>query len=88
MESVLEVYKRPSDKDYPVICMDETSVQCTKEVREPIKACPGQAERYDAEYECKWCCTSDDTLVMDNLNTHTRITLQSIQTRSGKGFVG
>ncbi len=51
MESVLEVYKRPSDKDYPVICMDETSVQCTKEVREPIKASPGQTERYDAEYE-------------------------------------
>ncbi len=31
--------------------MDETSVQCIKEVRSPIVATPGQSERYDAEYE-------------------------------------
>ncbi len=31
--------------------MDETSVQCTKEVRSPIPAKPGQTERYDVEYE-------------------------------------
>ncbi len=30
MEQVLEVYKHP---DYPVACMDETRVQCVKEVR-------------------------------------------------------
>ena len=28
MEDVLEVYSRPYDKDYPVICMDEKPVQC------------------------------------------------------------
>ena len=27
MEDVLEVYSRPYDKDYPVICMDEKPVQ-------------------------------------------------------------
>ena len=40
MEAVLEVYKRPQEPLYPVVCMDETSVQCTKEVRPPIAAKP------------------------------------------------
>jgi transposase len=51
MEAVLDVYKRPHDQLYPVVCMDETSVQCIKEIRSPIVATPGQSERYDAEYE-------------------------------------
>ncbi len=51
MEAVLEVYKRPRDPRYPVVCMDETSVQCVREVRPPIAARPGRTERYDVEYE-------------------------------------
>jgi transposase len=51
MESVLEVYKRPHNPLYPVVCMDETSVQCLKEVRPAIAARPGATERYDVEYE-------------------------------------
>lgn len=51
MESVLSVYKRPRELLYPVVCMDETTVQCIKEVRAPITAKPGQSERYDVEYE-------------------------------------
>ena len=46
MEAVLEVYKRPQDPLHPVVCMDETSVQCIKEVRPPIVTEPGQSERY------------------------------------------
>lgn len=51
MEEVLEVYKRPHDPRYPVVCMDETSVQCIRETQAPIAARPGQPERYDGEYE-------------------------------------
>ncbi len=51
MESVLEVYKRPLDPSNPVVCMDETTLQCIKEVRAPIAARPGVTERYDVEYE-------------------------------------
>ena len=51
MEAVLEVYRRPRDPRYPMVCMDETSVQCVKEVRPPIAAKPGRCERYDVEYE-------------------------------------
>ena len=51
MEAVLDVYKRPFDSDCLVVCMDETTKQCTREVRAPIKASPGKTERYDGEYE-------------------------------------
>ena len=51
MEAVLDVYKRDVNPEYPVVCMDETSVQCAKEVRPVIAAQPGETDRYDAEYE-------------------------------------
>ena len=50
MEDVLDVYARPYDIDYPVICMDESSIQLIGEVREPIPAEPGHAELVDDEY--------------------------------------
>jgi hypothetical protein len=112
MEEVLEVYERPYDPDYPVVCMDEQPVQLLNETRVPIKATKQHARRVDYEYErngtasifmfaeplagyrlatarsqrtkadwalevanlldtryadCEWI-----TLVMDNLNTHTK----------------
>ena len=51
MEEVLEVYERPYDLDYPVVCMDEQPVQLLKETRVPIKATKNHARRVDYEYE-------------------------------------
>ena len=51
MENVLAVYRRSIDANFPVVCMDESSVQCIKEVRKPLPAKAGSPERYDAEYE-------------------------------------
>jgi hypothetical protein len=51
MEEVLEVYHRPYDPNYPVVCFDESSKQQVKETRIPIAMEPGQPERYDCEYE-------------------------------------
>jgi hypothetical protein len=51
MEDVLDVYCRPYDPKYPVVCMDETSKQLVAEVRQPIPAAPGHGQRYDVEYE-------------------------------------
>lgn len=49
MERVLDVYKQPYDKDYPVICMDESPKQLIEEVAStPIS--PGQEARVDYEY--------------------------------------
>jgi hypothetical protein len=51
MEDVLEVYQRPHDPEYPLVCLDETSKQLIAETRVPIPAKPGRPARYDYEYE-------------------------------------
>lgn len=51
MEEVLDIYKRPYDAKYPVVCMDESSKQLTKEVREPLLMRAGEVLKYDTEYE-------------------------------------
>jgi len=51
MEDVLEVYTRPYDPKRPQVCMDETSKQLLREVREPLPIQPGQPARLDYEYE-------------------------------------
>jgi len=56
MEQVLDVYKRPYDPRFPVVCMDESPKQLIRETRQAIPARPGQAERHDYEYErCGVC---------------------------------
>ena len=51
MENVLEVYQRPYDPRFPLICMDELSKQLTRETQIPIPAAPGRVECFDYEYE-------------------------------------
>ena len=50
MEDILEVYARPYDSNFPVVCMDESSVQLIGEVHVPIPAAPGHPELMDDEY--------------------------------------
>jgi hypothetical protein len=56
MEDVLAVYKRPYDPDFPLVCMDETTKQLTKETRKPQRSEPGMPARYDYEYERHGVC--------------------------------
>jgi hypothetical protein len=51
MEDVLDVYARPYDKRFPVLCMDEQPVQLLKETRVPIAATKDHPRRVDYEYE-------------------------------------
>ncbi|MCY2953646.1 MAG: IS630 family transposase [Planctomycetota bacterium] len=51
MEQVLEVYARPYDFRYPVLCMDEQPIQLLKETREPIAGTTKHPRRVDYEYE-------------------------------------
>jgi hypothetical protein len=51
MERVLDVYKRPYNKDYPVVCMDESPKQLIKETRTALKMMPGRDAKEDYEYE-------------------------------------
>ena len=51
MEDVLEVYKRPYDPRFPVVCMDETPKQLIDEVRAPLPPEKQKAARFDYEYQ-------------------------------------
>ena len=56
MEMVLDVYKRPFDPRYPVVCMDESPKQLIAEIRNSIPASPGQLAKHDYEYRrCGMC---------------------------------
>lgn len=57
MEKVLDVYRRPYDAAFPVVCMDETPRQPISETRKPLPAAPGRPERRDCEY--RRCGTRD-----------------------------
>ena len=51
MEEVLDVYHLAYDPDYPVVCMDESTKQLTKEVTEPIAMSENHPKLEDHEYE-------------------------------------
>ena len=51
MEDVLEVSTRQRDPKRPLICLDETSKQLTRETRTPLPGKPGYSARHDYEYE-------------------------------------
>ena len=56
MEQVLDIYKRPYDAQYPVVCMDESPRQLIRETRTPVPAGSGRVARHDYEYErCGVC---------------------------------
>jgi hypothetical protein len=50
MEDILEVYARPYNANFPLVCMDESSIQLIGEVQAPIPAAPGHPELKDDEY--------------------------------------
>lgn len=51
MEQILDIYKRPYDKRFPVLCFDESSKQQIQEVIGSLPMKPGEPIRYDSEYE-------------------------------------
>ena len=51
MEKVLEVYKRPYDPNYPMVCMDESPKQLIKETRVRVPMSKGRTVRIDYEYK-------------------------------------
>ena len=57
MEQVLDVYKRPHDPRYPVVCMDESPRQLIRETRLPLAVGPSVAARHDYEYQRCGVCT-------------------------------
>ena len=56
MEKVLEVYKRPYNPRFPVVCMDESPKQLIGETKIPINTAPGKIAKYDYEYKRHGVC--------------------------------
>ena len=56
MERVLDVYRRPYDANFPVVCMDETPRQLIGETRTPVPPAPGRLAREDYEYRRLGTC--------------------------------
>ena len=50
MEDVLEVYHRPYDSRFPVVCLDEASRQLLDDARSPLLMETGKPLREDSEY--------------------------------------
>jgi len=50
MENVLDIYKRPYNIDYPVVCMDESPKQLIEQLHSPIAMRPGKEKRVDYDY--------------------------------------
>ena len=51
MENVLDIYQRPEAAAHPLVCVDETSKQHLKEIRQPLGVIEGTPGRYDTEYQ-------------------------------------
>ena len=53
MEDVLEVYQRPYDPKYPVVCLDESNRQLIEETRTALPVQPRACKKVDYEYRRK-----------------------------------
>ena len=56
MEQVLDIYERPYNPSYPVICFDERPCQLLGDVLMPIPMKPGRVERQDYHYKRNGTC--------------------------------
>jgi hypothetical protein len=50
MEAVLDLYARPPDPRFPLVCFDEAGKELRAHKRDPHLLRPGSAQRIDAEY--------------------------------------
>jgi len=50
MENVLDIYKKPYNEEFPVVCMDESPKQLIEDAATSIPMKPGQEARVDYEY--------------------------------------
>jgi len=56
MEQVLDIYERPYNPSYPVVCFDERPCQLLGDVLMPIPMKPGRVERRDYHYKRNGTC--------------------------------
>jgi hypothetical protein len=77
---VLDVYKRRYDRDYPLICMDESPKQLIKETWISLSIKPGQDARQDFEYER--CGVANIFLASEPLNRKRNVEVSERRTKA------
>jgi hypothetical protein len=56
MEDSLDLYAKPCDRHYPLVCCDEKRYQWVSEVRQALTIAQSQPLRYDNEYRREGTC--------------------------------
>lgn len=88
LEDVLEVYQRPYDAQYPVVCLDEKGkeLQSTRPERETLPAQPGKkgASSVRQDYEYKREGSANLLLMCEPLRGWRKVVVS--QDRNGKSF--
>jgi hypothetical protein len=56
MYRILNLYAKPYNQSFPVVCFDEKSKQLLSDSRKPIPMKPGSPEKYDYEYKRNGTC--------------------------------
>ena len=56
MYRLLNLYKKPYNQKFPVVCFDEKSKQLLADSRNPIPMKPGSVKKYDYEYRRNGTC--------------------------------
>ena len=66
MEEVLDIYTTPYNSQFPVVCMDESSKQLTKEVRTPLPMKPKREEEEKGSTEINDLESEAETVKADS----------------------
>jgi len=79
MEDILDLYQRPYDDRFPLVCMDEQPRQLIRETQRPLPMEPGYPQRYDNEYERNG--TAVNFLFAEPLASWRKVNVRSRRTR-------
>jgi len=82
MYRILDLYSKPYDKRFPVICFDEKSKQLLDDSRTPLPMKPGSPMKYDYEYKRHGTCNIFVAVEPKAGNHHITVT----DTRARKDF--
>src|SRR5262249_55031352 len=83
MEDLLDLYRLPYDRRWPLVCMDEMPKQLIAETRARLPVREGQPACYDYEYERKGVCNL--FLFLEPLRGWRKIFIRERRTEVGGG---
>jgi len=82
MYRILDLYSKPYNKRFPVICFDEKSKQLLEDARTSLPMKPGSPKKYDYEYKRYGTCNIFVAVEPKAGNHHIAVT----DTRARKDF--